>query len=130
MDEVITINTELHGDTSKIDFCKIIKENSKWYRNNRGEKYKWTDILRTVLSTKLPEEVYHGIIDFMQSLRDNASAIEIQNALVNYKNIDFNDGHEKEIDIFRLNFLSGVHIWAQSNNMLITRVAFFLLLLK
>lgn len=84
MDEVIVINTRLHADTSNIDYCEIMKTNSKWYRYNRGEKPKWTDIMRIVFFTRLPEDVYHGISDFMKSLHANGTANEIQNAVVNY----------------------------------------------
>lgn len=83
MSDVIRINKQLHGDTSKSDLCKILKENSEWYENSKSEKYSSIDIMKTILSKRLPKDVYHGIVDFLQSFRDDTSSNEIKNALVN-----------------------------------------------
>lgn len=82
MDEAITINTWLHEDTSRIDFCKIEAEKSKLIRPHSNELLYWSEMMRTVFSTRLPEDVYVGINNFMKLFREDITVDDIQNALV------------------------------------------------
>lgn len=88
MDEVIVIDTRLHSNTTTVDFCQITKEKSTWYpndENNKEAQINWTNVMETILSTRIPKEFYGGIFVFMRSLRSNASANEIESALVGWK---------------------------------------------
>lgn len=82
MDEVITINTSLHGDTSNIDFCKIMAEKSKLIRPYSNELIYWSEIMQIVFSTRLPEDDYNGIINFMKLFSADVTIEDIQNAMV------------------------------------------------
>lgn len=44
------------------------------------------EIIGMILSTRLPEDDFSGIVNLMKSRRGNASIDDIQNALVNYPN--------------------------------------------
>lgn len=82
MNEVIRINTWLHGDTSKIDFCKIEAEKAKLSRYSSNELLYWSEIMRIVFSTRLPEDDYVGVNNFMESFNANITVNDVQNALV------------------------------------------------
>lgn len=72
-----------HADTTKIDVCTI-KRNWKRRPNVEGiDMVDWADVLKEILSTRLPEEVYSGLIGVMQTIHSNTSNKQIENALVN-----------------------------------------------
>lgn len=80
-----------HADATKLDLCKI-KRN--WARRptpppNAGEEIgmvNWADVLKQVLSTRLNEEVYSGLIGVMQTLHSSVPNKQIENALVSHRN--------------------------------------------
>lgn len=81
-----------HADTTKLDVCTI-KQN--WKRrptpppNVTIEEIgmvNWADVLKQVLSTRLPEDVYSGLIGVMQTLHSSVPNKQIENALVNRRN--------------------------------------------
>lgn len=77
------LKNNFHADTSKIDVCMI---QGNWKRHPDGEDINlvnWSDVLSMVLSTRLPDEEYNGLIGVMQTIRTNVSTKEIENALVN-----------------------------------------------
>lgn len=49
----------------------------------------WAAVLKEVLSTRLSEEVYGGLIGVMQTLHSTVPNKQIENALVNDRNDDF-----------------------------------------
>lgn len=90
----MSINTNIHDDTSKINFCNIKKDFTvnRYDRDFRDEEFRWLEIMRIVLSTRLSENDYNGILNFVKS-RGNASVDDVQSALVNAVQVacDFND---------------------------------------
>lgn len=79
-----------HADASKIDVCTIKKN---WKRRPMNEEninsVNWSDVLKIVLSTRLTEEVYNGLIGVMQTFESSVTNKQIENALVNgRKNCD------------------------------------------
>lgn len=79
MNEVIAFNTQLHDDTIKMDVCKIMSQISNSYSEDRVN---WSEIMRAFFSTRLPKDVYVGIINFMETFHVDATADEIKNNLV------------------------------------------------
>lgn len=78
-----------HADTSKVDVCTI-KRNWKRHPHVEGlEMVNWADILKEILSTRLSEEVYSGLIGVMQTFHSNVPNKQIENALVNGQNDHF-----------------------------------------
>lgn len=73
------------GDKSKIDSCKI-KEKSEnhWYWTVRIGRF--IEKTETVLSTRLPQENYSGIVDLVKNLRPDATDTETAQALVSSGN--------------------------------------------
>lgn len=86
---VKAINTRIHGDTSKIDYCNIIREDFKIdipMMDSWTVFLYWLENTGTILSTRLPEDDYSGIFNFLKSRRDNTT--DGRSALVNYPNYD------------------------------------------
>lgn len=80
------MKSNLHADTSKIDFCAI-KRNWKRHPNSGDPNLvDWTDILKEVLSTRLPEKVYNELTGLIRTIRGSATDGQIENALVNGRN--------------------------------------------
>lgn len=77
------LKSTFHADTSKIDVCSI-KRNWKRHPNSEDiNLVSWSDVLKIVLSTRLPEEIYSGLIGVMQTIQSNVTNKQIENALVN-----------------------------------------------
>lgn len=67
----------LHGNTTKID-ASAIHEYVEMEENNPN----LIDTVESILSTRLPEEVYCGLINLMNAFSPNTSSEDIEKALV------------------------------------------------
>lgn len=95
---MIKINTWLHGDTTKIDFCGIMAKKSKISHSLSVERVSWSEIMRTVFSIRLPEDDYNGIIIFMESFDADATLDDIQNSLVMFNIVQITSQSDKIYD--------------------------------
>lgn len=88
---------QINGISTKIDACKVQKfvqeelVNARVGKNEseieieieiEQEIKKFENILESVLSTRVPDETFRGLINFVKILHPNASYNEIEKALV------------------------------------------------
>lgn len=77
----------LHADKSKIDVCTIRKFAQDLH--SKGEESEMeigikqvVDEMETVVSTRVPNETFRGIVNFYKAFLPRASQNDIENALV------------------------------------------------
>lgn len=69
---------DLHGDTAKIDAASI-KECER-----DGDDADTSNVLESIFSTRLDEQVYGGLINFMNVLFQRTADDDIEKALVSH----------------------------------------------
>lgn len=72
----------MHGDSSKINAC-LIKENTI-AETSGPETEKASEMFESILSTRLPDESFRGLINFVKAHRPYAPITEIEKALVSF----------------------------------------------
>lgn len=85
----------MNGTTSKIDACKVqkfVQEEQANAREGKNESEieiemeqrikKFENTMESVLSIRVPDDAFRGIINFIKILHPNASQNEIEKALV------------------------------------------------
>lgn len=79
---------EFHGDKSKIDACMVLQERAnKKLTKDEFEYYSAT--VEPVLSVRLPDETFRGLINFTKIVIRNTPTDEIEKALVSKQQICF-----------------------------------------
>lgn len=79
--------TQLHGNTTKIDACTVKSSElaRDWRTSGKRSLQRILNVMKTILSTRLKDTDFWGVINFMQAFRPNTSIMEIEKALVSYK---------------------------------------------
>lgn len=78
----------LHGDRSKINACQIKEHPGKWtdywesYRNTRDYMEIELQQMESVLLTRLPDETFRGVYNFLKATIPDTPIDEIEKALV------------------------------------------------
>lgn len=78
--------TQLHGNTSKISACTIKQSDlaRDWNTNLKRTLQRVLNMIETILSTRLNDESFRGIINFMQAFRPDTPIDEVEKALVSF----------------------------------------------
>lgn len=98
----------LHGNTTRIDALSI-----KEYANIEESDPNIINAVESVLSTRLDENVYCGLINLMNAFSPNTSEDDIQTALVSYiEIIELRFGYYSYLYILNFVYL-GILIWTQ-----------------
>lgn len=74
-----------HADVARIDVCAIKRNWKRRPTPKGGEEIgmvNWADVLKQVLSTRLPEETYSGLVNVMQTFHSSVPIQKIESALV------------------------------------------------
>lgn len=73
------------SDVHKLACIGKNTELSNDWKTHEEEMEKALNRMESMLSTRLPEETYRGIINFMKVFRPNTSDSEIEKSLVSYR---------------------------------------------
>lgn len=85
----IHVIKELHGDKSKINACMMKENPGHWnwpsYLNTRREMESTLQKIESIFSTRLPDESFRGLINFLKATIPDTPIDEIERALVSEK---------------------------------------------
>lgn len=78
------MTTQLRGNVAKISACTIQKSDlaRDWKSLGSRSLQRVSNVMETILSTRLKDEYFRGIINFMHAFRPDKASEEIENALV------------------------------------------------
>lgn len=80
----------LKGNQSKIDVCTVIESDIAKHWNTDGaeemhERVMAFELMGSILATRLPDENFHGIVDFIEAFRPDTTYYGIKRRLVSLK---------------------------------------------
>lgn len=82
------MTTQLHGSIAKIGACTIKSSDMArdWKSSGQRSLQRVLNVMEAILSTRVKDEHFRGIINFMQAFRPDKSIEEIEEALVSNDN--------------------------------------------